>query len=1325
MRLFTVVLILTLLVCLMGSAEATTIYVNTSGWWIDPADFNASSTPIQSAIDNATAGDVIIVYPGIYTENVDVSKSVTIRSYSQNPADTIVQAANANDDVFYVTANNVEISGFTVKGATGCSGIYLSNSGYGNISNNIILNNKEGIHLLDSNNNIISNNNVSNNMGGGIYLEGWWFACSGNVISNNTVLNNGKNGIDLFFVDNNVISNNTVLDNYRHGIYAGGVNNVILNNNISNNGYSGIYLGGSNNAILNNTILNNGKNGGSIRDESGIYIYYVSNNVIANNTILYSNYGICIVDSNYNTITSNNISNNRRQGIFSHDSHNNIISNNIVLNNNYGIQLGYSSSNTISNNNVSNNNYGIYLGDSNDNIITNNFVLNGTLGIYLGAYLHGSSNNTLYGNTMTANTYNFGIDGYYISNFIHTIATNNTVDGKPIYYLVGVSDLVIDTSIDVGFLGIVNGVNITVKDLTLTNNVQGVLFFNISNSSIENVTVLNNKYGIYLGDSHNNVVTNNTAINNDYGIKLDYCSNNTISNNNALDNNYGIICVFSDYNVIENNNASNNKNGIRLISSGYNVVSNNIANSNNNYGIYIHGSNNTVISNIASSNNYGVYIYGGELHLPEDIYVFSHSNYNIISNNVFSNNNYGIYLYYSRDFSFSNCNYNTLSNNVVLNNTQWDVYISGGIGNTFTNITLGSTTVSFTYFGDVAVKRVTSPPLDPPGWQNIGKYLNITSFSDNAWVFVNFSYTDAEVSGLDENTLKIWKYNSSGWFEDGWNGTRVLDTKNNIVGVNITSFSIFAPLLVLPDTTPPTIANLTVTPASQEIGKNVTISCEAYDNVGVEEVNVSITYPDGNSTTLSMSFNGEFYTTNFIITQYGTYTAEVVARDTAGNTANASIEFYGIEVVSNTTVIPAESEAPVVVDEDIEIYAKAGEGDASVDVTVKIAPSNEAVNASIALGEANPVKYIEVNATAENVSTVTLKVKYTDKEVSGLDEDSLSLYYWDEANSTWHRVRDYVGSTIPGGPYVYDAGVDTINNYVWAKLNHFSIYALGGLPDSDGDGIPDANDACPYQPENFNGYQDDDGCPDTPPPPTPARGGGGGGGGAAFIPPPLEAPPEVKHIEARYFPANREVTLRPPSQIVETTDIVEIVAKIDEARTLSIAISKAKDLPENVPTPPHKAYKVFEVVFAKYGTTVKVEPSGRISFRVAKDWMAKERVNEITLMKYSPAKAKWIEIPTTKVGEDDNYVYFESSIESFSLFAIVGKAKPAIAATPTVTTTAITETPPAPTTTPTTTPSEKLTPTPPTLAKFPPMMTVLVIAAVIAAIAVVVYLGRK
>jgi hypothetical protein len=36
-------------------------------------------------------------------------------------------------------------------------------------------------------------------------------------------------------------------------------------------------------------------------------------------------------------------------------------------------------------------------------------------------------------------------------------------------------------------------------------------------------------------------------------------------------------------------------------------------------------------------------------------------------------------------------------------------------------------------------------------------------------------------------------------------------------------------------------------------------------------------------------------------------------------------------------------------------------------------------------------------------------------------------------------------------------------------------------PDNDADGIPDVRDKCPNEPENLNGFEDDDGCPDKPP----------------------------------------------------------------------------------------------------------------------------------------------------------------------------------------------------------------------------------------------------
>ena len=114
---------------------------------------------IQAAVDAASSGDTIIVRDGTYTENVDVNKD-NLAIISENGAEvTVVQAANLDDHVFEVTANYVNISGFTVKGAATSppadpltapyryAGIYLR-ANYCNVFNNKALSNDIGIYLI-------------------------------------------------------------------------------------------------------------------------------------------------------------------------------------------------------------------------------------------------------------------------------------------------------------------------------------------------------------------------------------------------------------------------------------------------------------------------------------------------------------------------------------------------------------------------------------------------------------------------------------------------------------------------------------------------------------------------------------------------------------------------------------------------------------------------------------------------------------------------------------------------------------------------------------------------------------------------------------------------------------------------------------------------------------------------------------------------------------------------------------------------------------------------------------------------------------------------
>ena len=252
-----------------------------------------------------------------------------------------------------------------------------------------------------------------------------------------------------------------------------------------------------------------------------------------------------------------------------------------------GICLHSSSNNTLANNNASNNYYGIYVDYSSNNTLTGNTASsNNDHGIRLSF----SSNNTLVSNTMSGNRYNFGVFGFSLSEYSHNIGTSNTVDGKPIYYWVDQKDRQIPS--DAGFVGIVNGTNITVIDLTLTNNSQGVLFAYTENSRIKNVTASSNS-GICLHSSSNNTLLSNTAISNRY---------------------YGIFLYSSSGNTLLNNTASSNNGiGIVLVESGNNMLANNIMNSNDWYGILLDSSsgNGVTCNSVQNNGEVGVQLESG------------------------------------------------------------------------------------------------------------------------------------------------------------------------------------------------------------------------------------------------------------------------------------------------------------------------------------------------------------------------------------------------------------------------------------------------------------------------------------------------------------------------------------------------------------------------------------------------------------------------------------------------------------------------------------------------------------------------------------------
>ncbi|MBP8976781.1 MAG: right-handed parallel beta-helix repeat-containing protein, partial [Bacteroidetes bacterium] len=147
---------------------------------------------ISGAVAAADSGDVIIVHDGTYTENVDVTKSLTIKSVN-GYATTTVHGSVTSDHVFEITANNVTIGGegcgFSIYGATDYpyAGIYLSGRTGCIIQGNRCgwdgsHRNYYGIYMASSCNNTLTGNTCNSNSGYGIYLE----SSSNNTLTGNT-----------------------------------------------------------------------------------------------------------------------------------------------------------------------------------------------------------------------------------------------------------------------------------------------------------------------------------------------------------------------------------------------------------------------------------------------------------------------------------------------------------------------------------------------------------------------------------------------------------------------------------------------------------------------------------------------------------------------------------------------------------------------------------------------------------------------------------------------------------------------------------------------------------------------------------------------------------------------------------------------------------------------------------------------------------------------------------------------------------------------------------------------------------------------------------
>jgi parallel beta-helix repeat protein len=256
-------------------------------------------------------------------------------------------------------------------------------------------------------------------------------------------------------------------------------------------------------------------------------------------------------------------------------SRNNVIQNCVCINNSDAITLFQSSDNNqIINCTCSGNHFeSIHIQQSSGNQITGCVCQNGYDGISL-AY---APNTRMRNNTMMNNYANFGIGSSSVSDFYCDIDTSNTINGKPMYYLIEQDNLLFDETMQIGFLGLVSCQNITVKNCDFTNNFEGMLVVGTSDSYIDNCSFMNNDgHGMYILSSVGNTVKNCIFRNSFWdGIFLYDSSDNTLENCSCYGSLAGVSLYYCTNNTIRGLTIKQCSVGVSFDSSGNNLLKNN------------------------------------------------------------------------------------------------------------------------------------------------------------------------------------------------------------------------------------------------------------------------------------------------------------------------------------------------------------------------------------------------------------------------------------------------------------------------------------------------------------------------------------------------------------------------------------------------------------------------------------------------------------------------------------------------------------------------------------------------------------------------------
>ncbi len=173
------------------------------------------STTIQAAINMASAGDTVYVWPGTYYENVVVNKAINLTGHKKL---TTIIDANFAGNTLTIMADFVNVQGFTITHSGFLSmGVYINGARDCKLNFCIIKENYGGVYLFGADSNTIGSNNITDNDDHGVFLN---YESDDNLIRLNDIHYNNY-GIYIDSSDSSKIYHNNIIGNTNQAYDSG------------------------------------------------------------------------------------------------------------------------------------------------------------------------------------------------------------------------------------------------------------------------------------------------------------------------------------------------------------------------------------------------------------------------------------------------------------------------------------------------------------------------------------------------------------------------------------------------------------------------------------------------------------------------------------------------------------------------------------------------------------------------------------------------------------------------------------------------------------------------------------------------------------------------------------------------------------------------------------------------------------------------------------------------------------------------------------------------------------------------------------------------